>query len=558
VRKTTRAASFSRSLACLLAIERSPCLLTGCARNPSGYTKDDDISSLRTVTMTATPSGAGDSDSGDYNRSADGDGGDECGSICSGDVDEGKGHQEEHQQQTTPVEAPLLINPLARAPSLHPGHSFKVHTFTSPTYCDVCESLLVGFFSQGLRCDKCGTNVHRACRSRVDADGGANNKASTICDPTPLMPNSWRYSVSSIDARGTTKTTSGASTSDDEGEFERAHVFREHTYTTPTHCDICAGLLVGLWSQGLQCRTCKMNVHRGAGLGEHDDCRAEALSFSPCKVVNPTDIHNDHSSDNQQQRHSIASSLSGRTSRDEERKRNSFARAVREVKELAANPNFFSDLKQQVDNDIAAMAKNVVVSKAVEDERQKNLRRLKERIVLPLITYNDKIEAHGEIYCLLVLLAAQAALAAAASVTALAWFMLAVLLRHGTITIQSFRVALLHESTNLATIHVLFLFIAVVVRKVACAFKRKTIIIHQFIRDIFGIDTKKDIGVSVIGVAMRLMRWSRRLFLSTAITSCIAIAFWFAMQPTVDTLQLLGNASNEGGIEQVCLSQANN
>ena len=67
---------------------------------------------------------------------------------------------------------------------------------------------------------------------------------------------------------------------DDSKECELAHKFKEHTYKSPTNCGICNGLLVGLWSQGLQCETCGLNVHRGEGIDGHDDCRREALLTS--------------------------------------------------------------------------------------------------------------------------------------------------------------------------------------------------------------------------------------------------------------------------------------
>jgi hypothetical protein len=39
---------------------------------------------------------------------------------------------------------------------------------------------------------------------------------------------------------------------EDDDDQDVAHVFETHSYQRPTKCDICNGLLVGLWCQGLQ------------------------------------------------------------------------------------------------------------------------------------------------------------------------------------------------------------------------------------------------------------------------------------------------------------------
>nr|WEL12731.1 phosphoinositide-3-kinase regulatory subunit alpha/beta/delta [Halisarca dujardinii] len=43
------------------------------------------------------------------------------------------------------------------------GHHFKVHSYTSPHWCDECGKFLWGLVRQGCKCKICGMNVHKMC-----------------------------------------------------------------------------------------------------------------------------------------------------------------------------------------------------------------------------------------------------------------------------------------------------------------------------------------------------------------------------------------------------------
>lgn len=318
-------------------------------------------------------------------------------------------------------------------------------------------------------------------------------------------------------------------------DVELAHQFKTHTYNTPTNCDICDGLLVGLWSQGLQCRECGMNVHRGQGKGEHDDCRAEALLMTSCR---PCCTHQEQASldgnstdDNSNGGGKTRANSDG----DKAANNNRLQEAIREVRELAkSSPYFLRDIKEQMDRDMKSHAKNLIVASSAEDERSKNLRRLKERVVVPFVEKMDRLQERAPGFRLGVLLYYQMILAGIVSATFIVTVFGLLLLRSllwGT-TISS-SLIVLHTSTVLMALHGALFLLALGIRKVSFIFQRKANLLNQFLRDVLTIHAKADIGISVAGAASRCRTWSHRLVVSTWIMWLASILLWHCVQPVM-------------------------
>ena len=174
-------------------------------------------------------------------------------------------------------------------------HTLNVHSYKTPTFCDLCSEMLFGLIRQGLKCDGCGGNFHKRCAFKIPNNckgvrGDNNNE--------PLMPSmssvtrdsvrriSEQWSIGDMSLASDTTTTSSDSPQKERratwaggnsgpggvggrpfldpvfSRLEIPHTFMIHSYKRPTVCHVCKRLLKGLFRQGLQCKDCKFNCHK--------------------------------------------------------------------------------------------------------------------------------------------------------------------------------------------------------------------------------------------------------------------------------------------------------
>uniref|UniRef100_W5JXK5 Protein kinase C n=1 Tax=Astyanax mexicanus TaxID=7994 RepID=W5JXK5_ASTMX len=133
------------------------------------------------------------------------------------------------------------------------GHKFMATYLRQPTYCS----------------HLCTCVVHKRCHELIITKCPGLKKQ----DDTPEEVGSQRFSVN------------------------MPHKFSIHNYKVPTFCDHCGSLLWGLLRQGLQCKVCKMNVHRRCETNVAPNCGVDArgiakvlsdLGVTPDKISNST------------------------------------------------------------------------------------------------------------------------------------------------------------------------------------------------------------------------------------------------------------------------------
>ncbi|CAF0725640.1 unnamed protein product [Rotaria sp. Silwood1] len=121
------------------------------------------------------------------------------------------------------------------------GHKFMATFFRQPTFCSICSEFIWGIFrTQGYQCQVCTCVIHKRCKASV----------VTTC---PGIRTCFEYREKRF-------------------KINVPHRFVAHTYRLFTFCDHCGSLLWGAWNQGMQCKECKLNVHKRCTRNVANDC----------------------------------------------------------------------------------------------------------------------------------------------------------------------------------------------------------------------------------------------------------------------------------------------
>uniref|UniRef100_A0A3Q4BFC4 Protein kinase C n=1 Tax=Mola mola TaxID=94237 RepID=A0A3Q4BFC4_MOLML len=158
------------------------------------------------------------------------------------------------------------------------GHKFMATYLRQPTYCSHCRDFIWGVLGkQGYQCQVCTCVVHKRCHELI----------ITKC-------------------AGMKKQEDTSEESVNQGfSINIPHKFNIHNYKVPTFCDHCGSLLWGLMRQGLQCKVCKMNVHRRCETNVAPNCGVDARGIA--KVLSDLGVTPDKISNTAQRRRKVIS-----------------------------------------------------------------------------------------------------------------------------------------------------------------------------------------------------------------------------------------------------------
>uniref|UniRef100_A0A8C1RIM8 Protein kinase C n=1 Tax=Cyprinus carpio TaxID=7962 RepID=A0A8C1RIM8_CYPCA len=153
------------------------------------------------------------------------------------------------------------------------GHKFMATYLRQPTYCSHCRDFIWGVLGkQGYQCQVCTCVVHKRCHELIITKCAGLKKQ----EDTTEEVGSQRFSVNI------------------------PHKFSIHNYKVLTFCDHCGSLLWGLLRQGLQCKVCKMNVHKRCESNVAPNCGVDARGIA--KVLSDLGVTPDKLSGSVQRR----------------------------------------------------------------------------------------------------------------------------------------------------------------------------------------------------------------------------------------------------------------
>lgn len=120
------------------------------------------------------------------------------------------------------------------------GHKYLATFFKQPTFCSHCQKFIWGLANkQGYQCQTCTQVIHKKCLNNVVTICAGETTNSVVQTVNPEIDDA----IAGL-------------------RLEVPHSWKGKTYHTLTFCEHCGSLLWGLYNQGMQCRSCKMDVHR--------------------------------------------------------------------------------------------------------------------------------------------------------------------------------------------------------------------------------------------------------------------------------------------------------
>ncbi|XP_055333340.1 calcium-independent protein kinase C-like isoform X2 [Paramacrobiotus metropolitanus] len=131
------------------------------------------------------------------------------------------------------------------------GHKFMATFLGQPTFCSHCKEFIWGVFKkQAYQCQVCTCVVHKRCHE-------------SVVWKCPGM-----------------KESAAEDTSSSRFSINVPHRFSVHNYKRPTFCDHCGSLLYGIMKQGLQCETCRLNVHHRCKKNVANNCGIDTKAMA--------------------------------------------------------------------------------------------------------------------------------------------------------------------------------------------------------------------------------------------------------------------------------------